>query len=295
MNSALNETPVTPENFTNEKQSKPKLIRTSTTPSASSLETPPKSNDIHRTNSMSASPSTATTPVSAISAYLKNLLGLNAKITKRSLSEEAECGTPESLTEWLRQGSDPNEIDPYGYTPLVNACLRGCLKSAKILLNNGADINKQAQHGYSPLHAASQNGYTELVELLLDNGSETELKNDDGDTPLLLAVRSEHAAVVDLLCKRGCNLHTQGFDNIEPIDYAINKRNLYLSDVLMKHERQLLTSTSSTTSNDINNNNNNNKSQHINNQRGKSLNENINNNSLGEENQANDSVFQSDE
>lgn len=54
----------------------------------------------------------------------------------------------------------------------------------------------------------------------------------------MLAVRSDHPSVVDVLCKHGCNMHTHGFDNIEPIDYAINKRNLYLSDVLMKHERQ---------------------------------------------------------
>ena len=87
-----------------------------------------------------------------------------------------------------------------------------------------------------------KNGYTELAELLIDHGADTEIKNDDGDTPLMLAVRSEHAAVVDLLCKRGCNLHTHGFDNIDPIDYAINKRNLFLSDVLMKHERQQLNS-----------------------------------------------------
>ncbi len=36
-------------------------------------------------------------------------------------------------------------------------------------------------------------------------------------------------------------MHTHGFDNVDPIEYAINKRNLYLSDVLMKHERQLST------------------------------------------------------
>lgn len=292
--SFINESPSTPENFTGEKQTKPKLIRTSTLP-ASNFETPPKSHEIQRTNSMSSSPSGITTPVSAISAYLKNLLGIQAKVTKRSLSEEAECGSPESLSEWLRQGSDPNEIDPYGYTPLVNACLRGCLKSAKILMNNGADVNMQAQHGYCPLHAASQNGYTELVELLLDSGAETEVKNDDGDTALLLAVRSEHAAVVDLLCKRGCDLHTHGFDNVEPIDYAINKRNLYLSDVLMKHERQHLTSASSTLSNEANNHNN---SQQNNSQRILSQNENINHSSLSENKEPqtmNDSVFLSDE
>jgi ankyrin repeat protein len=65
-----------------------------------------------------------------------------------------------------------------------------------------------------------------------------EKKNNDGDTPLMVAVRAEHANVVDLLCKHGCDIHTHGFDNIEPMQYAINKRNLYMSDVLMKHERQ---------------------------------------------------------
>ena len=72
-----------------------------------------------------------------------------------------------------------------------------------------------------------------------------ELKNDDGDSPLMLAVRSNQLGVVDILCKKGCNLHTQGFDHIEPIDYAINKHNLFISDVLMKHEKQHLNSNSS--------------------------------------------------
>lgn len=245
--SFVQETPSTPTDpFSDTAKTKAKLIRTNTTP-VSTYDTPPKSNEL--TRQMSASPS-LTTPVSAIGSYLKQLLGMNAKTTKRSLSEEAECGSPESLSEWLRQGSNPNEIDPYGYTPLVNASLRGCIKSVKILINNGADVNMKAIHGYCPLHAASQNGYTELAETLIDNGADTEVKNDDGDTPLMLAVRSEHAAVVDLLCKRGCNMHTHGFDNIEPIDYAINKRNLYLSDVLMKHERQHLSSATSITKNE---------------------------------------------
>lgn len=76
------------------------------------------------------------------------------------------------------------------------------------------------------------------MELLADHGANLETKNEDGDTPLMLAVRSDHPEVVDALCKRGCDMHTHGFDNIDPIDYALSKRNLYLSDVLLKHERQ---------------------------------------------------------
>lgn len=49
---------------------------------------------------------------------------MGSKTTKRSLSEEAESGSPDSVSEWLRSGSNPNEKDAYGYTPLVNACMR---------------------------------------------------------------------------------------------------------------------------------------------------------------------------
>lgn len=185
-------------------------------------------------NASSSSPST--TAASSLTSYLKYLLGMSHKPTKRTLSEEAECGTPESISEWLRQGSDPNEIDAYGYTPLINACLRNCIKSVKILISNGADINMQAEHGYTALHAAAQSGYLDIVETLIDNGGNMEIKNEDGDTALMLAVRSEHSAVIDALCKRGCDIHTSGFENVGPIDYAKNKKNLYLSDVLMKHD-----------------------------------------------------------
>ncbi len=103
----------------------------------------------------------------------------------------------------------------------------------------------------------------ELVETLLDHGAEMEIKNDDGDTPLMLAVRSDHSAVVDALCKRGCNMRAHGFDNVDPIEYAMNKRNLFLSDVLMKHERQQINSAGSMpvdNNNNSNNNTNNNSS-----------------------------------
>lgn len=210
------------------------LTRNSTQPS--NIGASPREAVLQRQLSAQAPPSPAAPVTATLTSYIKYLLGLSAKPTKRTLSEEAECGTPESIGEWLRLGSDANEIDAYGYTPLVNACLRGCLKSVRILIQSGADINMQAMHGYTPLHAAAQNGYLEIVEQLLDSGALLETKNDDGDTALMLAVRSEHAAVVDALCKRGSNVHAPGFDSIGPIDYALNKKNAYLSDVLMKHD-----------------------------------------------------------
>jgi len=190
--------------------------------------------------------------VTMISSFVQRVFGLSyAKPTKRTLSEEAECGVPESLSEWLRKGSNPNEVDAYGYTPLVNASLRGCARSARFLLENGADVDKRAMHGYTALHAASQNGHLNVCEVLVEFGANLEARNDDDDTPLMLAVRAEHPAVADFLCTKGCNLHVSGFDKMDPISYAMSKRNLYMSDVLIKHEsRQNLNSTSSSVFND---------------------------------------------
>lgn len=99
-------------------QQKQPITHIPTTPSAIGT---PQSAQYQR---QSSGGSTGSTPVQTVTAYLKHLLGLSAKPTKRSLSEEAECGSPDSIGEWLRQGSNPNEFDAYGYTPLVNACLR---------------------------------------------------------------------------------------------------------------------------------------------------------------------------
>lgn len=101
-----------------------KLIRHSSQPSSTKSDPQQQQQQNQVQRQMSSSPSFASASVTALGAYLKHLFGLNAKTTKRSLSEEAETGLPESIEEWVRQGSDPNEVDDYGYTPLVNACLR---------------------------------------------------------------------------------------------------------------------------------------------------------------------------
>jgi len=83
------------------------------------------------------------------------VFGIHSK-TKRTLAEEAESGDELSVNSWIRDGTDPNEVDAYGYTPLLNASANGRLKAVKNLIKNGADINKTGPFGYTPLHAAAQ-------------------------------------------------------------------------------------------------------------------------------------------
>ena len=126
--------------------------------------------------------------------------------TKRSLPEEAECGSADGIKCWLREGNDIrtmttsiyafsrtgadiNATDAYGYTPLMNAAMLGRLDIVRLLIDAGADIQKKGQFGYTALHAAAQNGHLDVVQALFKYGASVNCKNDDGDIPLILGKR----------------------------------------------------------------------------------------------------------
>jgi cytohesin len=167
--------------------------------------------------------------------------------TKRSLPEEAECGSVEGIKVWLREGNikkkaiyrniyfyfniigaDIDAADAYGYTPLMNAAMLGRVAIVKALIDAGADIQKKGQFGYTALHAAAQNGHLDVVQTLVKYGASVNCKNDDGDIPLILgkrkfvywkillgffsiAVRGTHAEIIDYLLKAGSDIHQNGW------------------------------------------------------------------------------------
>ena len=73
--------------------------------------------------------------------FQRYFLGHHAK-TKATLAEEAESGDEGSVNSWLREGANPNEMDAYGCTPLLNASALGRLQAVKNLVQSGAEINK---------------------------------------------------------------------------------------------------------------------------------------------------------
>nr|CAD7592642.1 unnamed protein product [Timema genevievae] len=77
--------------------------------------------------------------------------------------------------------------DNAGYTPLHEACLRGHLEIARLLLMYGANVSDCAPGGFRPLHEAVDNGNLELIRLLLSYGADPLLETYNGSTPLSLA------------------------------------------------------------------------------------------------------------
>ena len=155
--------------------------------------------------------------IKTVSGLLLKPWARSPQKTKRSLPEEAECGTLDGIKCWLREGRSSREAllsgrrvliillclgadidapDAYGYTPLMNAAMLGRLDVVKALIESGADIQRKGQFGYTALHAASQGGHLDVVQALVKYGASVNCKNDDGDIPLILGSSERKAWLI---------------------------------------------------------------------------------------------------
>jgi ankyrin repeat protein len=84
-------------------------------------------------------------------------------------------------------------------SPLTYACETGMIARVKEAINNGSDVNETDEDGTTPIHAAAKNGYLEIVKLLLELGADKNRSNTDGLLPIDLAEEKGHQIIADLL------------------------------------------------------------------------------------------------
>jgi CubicO group peptidase (beta-lactamase class C family) len=101
-----------------------------------------------------------------------------------SIHMAAFQGNIEAIREHIKAGSDLNEKDAYGSTPLIIAITFGKTDVAKALIEAGADLNLKSNDGSTALHIAAFLCRTETIKALLDKGANKYLRNSAGNTAL---------------------------------------------------------------------------------------------------------------
>jgi serine/threonine-protein phosphatase 6 regulatory ankyrin repeat subunit B len=106
------------------------------------------------------------------------------------------------ITKLLEDGANPNMINAYGNTPLLDASMLGLFDIVKQLLEFGADPNIPNKGGWTPLMIASNNGYSEIVKLLLTKGADVDYHSGNNITAISLASRNGHNDIKFLLINK---------------------------------------------------------------------------------------------
>ena len=70
-----------------------------------------------------------------------------------------------------KAGSNPNQVNHAGRTPLHEACLGGHSKVILILLDFTREVNIPDRDGQTPAHIAAANGEVQCLEILADKGN----------------------------------------------------------------------------------------------------------------------------
>lgn len=93
-------------------------------------------------------------------------------------------GDVTAIRQHIEAGSDLNEKDQYGSTPLIIAATFDKTEVAQALIEAGADLNITNNDGGTALHTAAFLCRPEIVKALLEHGADKSLKDDYGNTPL---------------------------------------------------------------------------------------------------------------
>lgn len=103
-------------------------------------------------------------------------------------------------------GESLDDIDEYGFTPLIEAVLSQQLTIAEQLLERGAKVNKPDVTGRTPLHWAVDNNDLELTRLFLTNNADPNAFTRAGMAVLVYPVLRGQDALKHLLYQHGARL-----------------------------------------------------------------------------------------
>lgn len=123
-----------------------------------------------------------------------------------SISQEILFGTPEGVAKLIKTGADVNEKDIYGFTPLIEATIKGNFAIAKLLLENGAKIDQEDVGGQTALQWAVNRNNFPLSELFASYNADPNHYSADGQPILVNPLLRHQDNLIKLLIEKGASL-----------------------------------------------------------------------------------------
>ncbi len=124
-----------------------------------------------------------------------------------SLANIIIYGEKEHVLQALQSGADPNEIDEYGYRPLVEAGIANKTDIARVLLEHGAQVDQEDSTGRTALHWAVENNNAKLCDLLLSSGANPNHYTRSSQPVLVTPILRNDSAVKNVLYSHGADLN----------------------------------------------------------------------------------------
>jgi ankyrin repeat protein len=156
-------------------------------------------------------------------------------MTKADLHRYARQNLLPELNAAVAQGTDINQKDEFGSTPLHCAVAQKNEAAARFLLEHGADVTAQARDGKTPLHYAVEFRLPRLAEeMLKKTPTAVSISDAHGNEPLWTAAFNSKGdyELVDLLVRYGANPQHRNKVNLTPVDIAKRKSDHAMLQIL---------------------------------------------------------------
>ncbi len=125
-----------------------------------------------------------------------------------------------AVEDCLRYGVNVNDLDEYGFTPLIEAAIADNIEISKRLLAQGADVNGQDVTGNTALHWAAENNNLKLTQLLLGHRANPNAANLAGQPVLVMPILRGQQALKRLLYEAGADqTFAQDFINLKMLGH----------------------------------------------------------------------------
>ncbi|XP_029474447.1 2-5A-dependent ribonuclease [Rhinatrema bivittatum] len=123
------------------------------------------------------------------------------------INDAVKNGDAKRVCFLLEQGTNVNEKEEFGWTPLLTAVQRNRVDIVHLLLEKGADPCLRKDNGCSPFILAAITGNVDMLELFLEKGSDINDKDSNGFTALMEAAVKGHEKAAIYLLDKGADVN----------------------------------------------------------------------------------------